>query len=981
MGTLGVHAEDFRVGNLEASLYPDNAGDDDKQDRQQSAFDDGNVNVVQTKLFKRRRRATAVLDGDPERGLAPKCCDRCKSDLNGKLMVRCSTCTFRCHLYCFSPPLKQHPAFLIRRQQQNPQNHPNDSSPIWKCEKCEGTSVVFNVKSKPVGLPTKKQKSSTQKRKNDSQGPEIATLALQVASSIEEKVDTDSGWLQPVQPQWIENSRVVFDWYRFRREKAETLRCNETDPNENRNGVNDLVFYSKTYALMKKAAAIWRAHVMRRRQFRYQRELETKAMSFPDRSINVMHVGQPADKYTVKVTHEEVLDEEDVNLVGINHYVPYSRSRPRLPLLWKGEPPSALMCWTTGERAEIASVLEEIEERVCLAGEDFDAPLSKTEKAADFFTEADVEHVNGSAESNTERRELVKIYTAATIIQTMFIRRRLRRRRIDRANRRRRALEEAQRRAKVRTSIALLRTCIQFIVVLMRMLGQARIKKEMILVLRDAAEETRVKSDVLLKEGKDDEAAKRLDRQRKFQLAEVRIRRFFVRRVHPYVKLKKHVMARRLQRFWKHKHFHHKWREAAIAAWIAHRNEACVRIQKVYRNFRVRSRFRVLIEEVARRKLRRTLTTWLFSRLAKKEAKRCAVYEAVQLTATEEYPLPENSTLDEILEKRGIDLYQQGDFWNSASILERLCQMRKGNLTLELQKTLAYSHHMTWYTSYDQFNLSRAYELYCAALRSSTPGKHVDPLVLQDFAIVMMHMEHFGDSLRLLAKLIEYFARQPQFPLWLLLAAVQLQQRGEWEQSVEYLTYLHDIPPPPYLERDILALVAMSYEQLAFAATKTSQERTSNAAFAKEAWRAALRQWNLDKINDERPSSAAARGNGRVLTSRQKWELLTNLGKRALEQGHYLLACRVYLYALDRAECDDQEKHSAWWNLADAFRHLGHLDLHLNAALRSQSNSTEDEELQKRWREVAEQQACSFQTDLKTLTVLQKLRQLSGNPK
>ncbi|EEY56446.1 uncharacterized protein PITG_09984 [Phytophthora infestans T30-4] len=799
-------------------------------------------------------------------------------------MVRCSTCSFRCHLYCFSPPLKQHPGFLLRKQQQNSQS---DTSPIWKCEKCEGTSVVFNV------------------------GPSI------------EVTNTDSGWMQPVQPQWIESSKVVFD-------------C--------RSGVDDLVFYSKSYAVMKKTTAIWRTHVMRRRRHRYQQELEIKALRFYDKKLNVMHVPQPNEKLTVRATQEEEFEEDDENLVSINYYIPYSRRRPRLPLLWKGEPPSALMCWTTGERVEMANVIEELVERLCLASEDIDAPLLQ-------------------------------------IQDNSFVRRRLRRRRNERANRRRRAREEARRRARARASVSLLRTCIQFIVVLMKLLGQARTKKSMLLALRDAAEETRVKNDVMIREAKDSEATRLMERQRKVQLAEVRIRRFFVRRVYPYVKIKKHVMARRLQRFWKSTYYPYKWRDAAITARLAHRNKASIQIQKFYRSSRVRKRFQALIEANARRKLRRTLTRWLLSRLAKKEAKRCAVYEAAQLASTDDNTLPDDASLDGILEKRGVELHQQGDFWNAASILERLWQMRDGKMTLELQKTLAYSHHMTWYTSYDQLNLSRAHELYCNVLESCTPGKRVDPLVLQDVAIVMMHMEHFGDSLRLLAKLIEYFARHPQFPLWLLLAAVELQQLGEWEQSVEYLTYLHDIPPPPYVEGDILALAAMGYEQLAIVGGNMSEERTSNTSMAREAWRAALRQWNLEKVNDERPSSAAIRGNGRVMNSKEKWDLLTNLGKRALEQGHFLLACRVYLYALERVECSDQEKHATWWNLADAFRHLGHQDLFLNAARRSQPNATEDDELPNHWQELAEQQTCSFQTDLKTLTVLQKLRQLNGNTK
>ncbi|KAK1937998.1 hypothetical protein P3T76_009148 [Phytophthora citrophthora] len=944
MGTVGVQVEEF-----------DRIVENGRQQSEASTFDDSSLDVIQAKLFKRRRRATAVLDGHPERGLAPKCCERCKSDLNGKLMVRCSTCLFRCHLYCFSPPLKQHPAFLIRRQQQSPHTKPKESSPVWKCEKCQGTSLVFNVKPKQeIGsLKTKRVESP-----RESDLP--ATTATDTNTTpTSEVIGNKSGWVKQVQSHWIENAGVTFDWYRFRSDKIDVLRSSKAD---SRSGIDDLVFYSKTYALMKKTASMWRAHVKRRRRYRHQQERETQAMNYPDKSFNLMHIGHETSKLQVEAANEDDLDDADVNLVSFNHYIPYSRRPPRLPLLWKGEAPSALMCWTTAECVEIAEILAEIEEQVCLTSEDVNVvgPL--------YILQVDIEPVENSAEPSAEKNEILSIQNASIIIQTTFARYRLQRRTLERANRKRRALEETRRRAKARSSIALLRTCIQFVVVLMKMLGQARTKKEMLLVLRDAAEETRITIDSKPTEKKKENSS----HQRQQQLAEIRIRRFFVRKVHPYVKLKKIVMVRRLQRWWRQKNRLYKWLKTALAVRMIHRNEACTRIQRVYRHFRIQSRFQALIEKNAFNKLRRTLTRWILSRLAKKEAKRSAVYEAAQLATVDDSPLPPDTPLDEILEKRGMDLYHQNDFWNAAFILERLLEMKKGELNQELQQILAYCHHMTWYKSYDQFNLSRAHELYCSSLETSA-GKN--PLVLQDLAIVMMHMEHFGDSLRLLAKLIEYFARHPQFSLWLLLAAVQLQQRGEWQQSVEYLTYVHDIPPQPYLERDMLALAAIGYEQLALAAR--NEARIANGELAKEAWRVALRQWSLENLSTERPTSAQMRGNGQILNSRLKWELLTDLGQRALQTGHYLLTCRVYLYALERNGSNDLERQAAFWKLADCFRHLGHLDLYLNAVSRSENESTMKEQLT-HWREQAELQSCSFQTELKTLTTLQKLRQLNG---
>lgn len=101
----------------------------------------------------------------------------------------------------------------------------------------------------------------------------------------------------------------------------------------------------------------------------------------------------------------------------------------------------------------------------------------------------------------------------------------------------------------------------------------------------------------------------------------------------------------------------------------------------------------------------------------------------------------------------------------------------------------------------------------------------------------MMQLENFGGSLRMLARLIECFPQFDGFPLWLLLAAVQLQQRGDWAQSVEYLTYIQDIPPSPYLERDILSLCAIALER---------QHTNAEACTAsREAWSVAVRQWRL----------------------------------------------------------------------------------------------------------------------------------------
>ncbi|RLN10543.1 hypothetical protein BBJ28_00000572 [Nothophytophthora sp. Chile5] len=1028
--------------------------------------------MIQTKLFKRRRRATATLIDAAGSAvtLPPKCCDRCKSDLNGKLMVRCATCAFRRHLYCFVPPLKQHPAFLIQQQRSISPSKSADT-PIWKCEKCQGTAVVFNISPRPSSamesLSRKTRDSPTKQPVDGGDGPQREKpLRLQAEHRNPRLMalagQTEASWPQEVQPQWVENSEMTFDWYRFRAEKTKVLRHRNSICSQSLEKTDELVLYSRAYALMKKTAVFWRSHVQKQQRFRRQRELEVQSMQNPGMKLNVMHVLRPGDADKLEATRRRLCEEQENAewlLDDSEHYEfrSYTRRPPRLSRLWEGEPPSALVCWTLDGQLEVAELLAEMEERVCLTSEDVriaavedKVHLDDAEAVVEgaFRRDEDTAELSNDAETaiefDSQREEIAMglsneadavvefdsqldevtrqfsndhpstlgLHRVAEIIQRIFVRHQRQRRRVDRANRQRRAIEELDRRAKAQSAIALLRLCIQFIVLVMKMLGQAQQKKALLLVLRDAAEETQAKisSTSSIDHANGHDTTIKLEPQRMQQLAKIRIRRFFVRRVYPYVQLKKRVMARRLQRWWKHSVLTHRFREAALVARLAHRNQACTRIQRLYRRLRTQGKFGALVEKHTLSKLRLLLRSWMFSHLAKQEAHRCRVYDLALSLGVAGDQLTPNASVPAMLEAVGLGFYGLGDFWNAASTLERLWTLKKGQLSRDLQLTLAYAHHMTWYSSYDPFNLSRAHDLYCTALEAATDRERhtaLDPLVLQDLAIVLMQLERFSGSLRLLAKLIELFARQSEFPLWLLLAAAQLQQLGQWEQSVSYLTYLHDIPPAPYLERDILALCAIGYERMAAGEAGGSAGRYSCSTFAKEAWRAALRQWNLEKVTGGAGRDLhlqGAGGDGRALSARQKWELLLNFGLRALEQGHYLLACRVYLYALERqglaadqASANEasssysclyqQESRTAWWNLADAFRHLGHLDLYLNAAQRSQGIISEKQDettaasnakLLENWRTLADSQARSFQDELKSLTVLEKLQQLTG---
>lgn len=194
----------------------------------------------------------ANLNGDPTHGIYSKCCNRCKSDLNGKLMVRCSTCLFCCHLYCFTPPLKQHPAFVIQRRQQASQKHEKSIPPIWKCERCEGTSVVFNVKPRFFSAkPRKKQQAIRllQDHKLKLKGTTITRLTIMAASlDLGENIALYPRSVPSAHFQWTKATEDWFDWQQFQMKKAKTLSCH--DPTRYKSIKN--VLYSEAHASKKK---------------------------------------------------------------------------------------------------------------------------------------------------------------------------------------------------------------------------------------------------------------------------------------------------------------------------------------------------------------------------------------------------------------------------------------------------------------------------------------------------------------------------------------------------------------------------------------------------------------------------------------------------------------------------------------------------------------------------------------------------------
>lgn len=953
------------------------------------------VESFQPKVFKRRQRSESEN---------PNGCGRCKSDLNGKLIVRCATCAFRRHLYCFSPPLRQHPAFQqhVTSKGTTVKIRPSaDAIARWKCDDCQQKLCVNQAPEEKRRLDRSHLLTSTSNKclrvtvakanSMDRQRAEVSSPKRQPAANlVNERSGSADNALSPIQAKWVHNGQNEFDWYAFCADKMEKIRVQEETGKP-----DELVYYSKPFVDLKKTASSWMERVAWQKSFRRQRELvEAKTQLPPKR--NVMHLLTEKELKLVEASlmRRQKDAKEEVALFDDAQTYHFDISVSRIRFLRQPRPSLAVPTFPTifseeiESDDEIAQVLREMMEIVALGAEDEN--VTQPDENSTISTQVASEKLIST--------QVAKLKRAAVVIQSAFLRwshkakqRAVIKLQLDQAIKMRMLRQMAAAR-----SINLLRSCVLSIILFMRNLRNAQSKKQLLLALQEASEDSKVA------------VSAENDTERVLKLAEKRVQRFLLQRVRRYIKLKKLVMSRRILRWWKQKFFRWRWREVAFKTREHHREQASRAIQRAFKQFRVKKTFRELLEKHAVRKLKLFLQSWLMTRVIRKERGRVEIFiraTAIGVTGDELSSRPD-ATVDQILNALGMGLYHAGDFWNAACILERVLKLNQTTVTWEGRLALAYSHHMAWYSSYDSFNLTRAYETYCAALNEFFQQRtlardalaEIDPFILQDTAVVMMQMENFNGSLRMLARLIELFTHHESFSLWLLLAAVQLQQRGEWAQSVEYLTYLQDIPPIPYLERDILCLCAIGLE-------RQKKDPTSRTA-GREAWKAAIRQWGLAQKElhalggekDTAWSQPSGRGMNRSRAAQstlRKWEMLNEFAQRAVTQGHYLLACRLMLYMLELNTVDDENKansdseHSqqratVWWNLADVFRHLGHLDLYVNATQRSHlcietsdpPSDTIDSERVAKWLSEAETQLHSFQSDSEKLSTIDFVRKV-----
>lgn len=969
---------------------------------------------------------------------ASSSCDRCKSNLNGKLIIRCALCSFHRHLYCFTPPLKQHPAVLeqsyITARGTKVRVRPTpEATASWICESCRQhghacKQLQQDFDAKPhehVGRRRTPRKARVWRGRADrpSRQPQIVrhdgpptTLHTATASG---EFEADAA-LSPVQAQWRQDGSPRFDWNTFCAEKTKRIVAEIATEGTPSGG---LVYYSKPFADMKKTALSWMRRVALQKQTARNRELREMKKRLPPKR-NVMCYLSESELKQLNLAlinrQRDVDDERRLFDDSLTYEFDMSLSRIR-----RLREPRVSVIEPAPDVADVVEVVvtaavAELVEAVCLSIEDADAvSFAELVEAVCMSTE-DVDVVYLAVEDGESvclqiedsklvclsieniNPTLIPVAIAATIdapspgtwaavmIQSAVIRAVYKAKQRARVRQRRSAVAEAtkQRSDSAAASIRVLRLCVQFILVAVKGMRVAQMKKLLLQTLQEVSEDVKAVD------------ATEVDEDKTRRLAEKRIQRFFLHRVQRYLWLRKKVMSQRVWLWWKRRRAWWRWHEAARTTRDRWRNRASRVIQSAYRRFRSKKTLRELLEKQALRRAKLLLRSWLMARVIKKEKDRqeiLALATSVGVIAQENLFDLHHGTVDKILCALGLGLYNAGDFWNAAAVLDRAWKLNSSAMEWETRLALAYSHHMTWYMSYDSHNVIQAYEMYCITLgdssqRASKEGMSgVDPFVLQDTAIVMMQLENFGGSLRLLARLIQYFVHNDGFSLWLLLAAVQLQQRGEWEQSVEYLTYLQDIPPSPYLERDILSLCAIGLE-------RQRKDATSRTA-GREAWSAALRQYSMERHarvvlhssegqlwrqqgDNAAPSKRLEHG------ARWKWDMLNDFAQRAVAQGHYLLACRLMLYMLEvRSENEDDtdddrsERAAVWWNLADVFRHLGHIDLYVDATTRNhlcvEANAAVspegpgcDQDRVAEWRRQAETQARSFRDDTEKLSLL-----------
>ncbi|TYZ57549.1 hypothetical protein PybrP1_006590 [[Pythium] brassicae (nom. inval.)] len=530
-----------------------------------SSSDDDADAIAVTRVFARKR-------GRQDHGAASNSCDRCKSNLNGKLVVHCALCSFRRHLYCFTPPLKQHPAVLeqlyITAQGTKVRVYPtSETIASWTCKACrQHGHACEQLQRDPeaklrnhVGRSRSPRKRRVWRERVASriQQPQTSRLdeqtALHAAGAAAVCAEVEANCeLSPVQAQWRRDGTSRFDWIEFRAEKTKRVVAEVASEGAATGG---LVYYSKPFADMKKTALNWMrrvAHQKRAERSRDQRE--TKKRLPPKRSVMYHLTESELEKLNLTLMTRQRDANDERRLFDDSLTYEFDMSLSRIRRLREARASEIDRAPDVADDLEVAvtAVITEVVETVCLSIEDVEAVcLSLEDVEAVCLSLEDVGAPASAAIAAP--RDTGRAIWAAVVIKSAIIQAAFKAKQRTRVRQRRLAVAEAltQRRDAAAASMRVLCLCVQFILVVVRGMRNAQTKKLLLQSLQEASEDAKVVDST---EG---------DAERTRKLAEKRIQRFFLQRVRRYLHLKKKVMSRRIGFWWKRRRAWWRWRETA----------------------------------------------------------------------------------------------------------------------------------------------------------------------------------------------------------------------------------------------------------------------------------------------------------------------------------------------------------------------------------------------------------------------------------
>ncbi|KAF0700201.1 Aste57867_9255 [Aphanomyces stellatus] len=781
--------------------------------------------------------AAAATSGPRRRRDRAESCGRCHSDLNSHLLLHCAGCGFHQHTYCCDPPRIANDPIKWHCAACAPSIAPSPPKPT----KAKTDSFLF-AKKRALPLPKPKQ---------------VAREHAPVHPLRRQTWLSPSTLPPPTSPRPLSPiPRPPFDWETFCAQKAAALET--TPPPRHHRKLERIVW----------AWIDWRRKQPRRaspnpRQHRHQTTVEGR----PPREHPIMvEVGDGVTLPDWRAKYKDESDASDVPRVIVLNPVPSTATHRLMP------PPKPPM-FTPPEVIQVDSYSIDMS----------DMPPSVDDDHATKAAKA----IQGQIHDAAAQKEAIKRRQRQQHHQLL-----LEETATDEPTRRVRATKKLQRWWRRWLHDRTRRQHMHAAATIINL----RIRRY--LAKKHHRATAAVNAQYMLQAQRAQEAKRQLQLERARTQARARLDRFLSGVVVPHINRRFRAIVK-VQAQWRRYLCQSRYRAGQTG-------RAVLIIQCAWRQALARRCVLRKRELWALGILQKYIRGWFIRRVVHVERKRMAmvrpyvcifldIYHFVvrQVEAVEALHVLDavdaTATSSALLHALGLYFYGVGDWWNAASCLERAC--RNGHRRdVSSTVALAYSHHMTWHRSYDTSNLTRAYDLYTTVLKD-VQG---DPHVLHDIAVLMFERAEYKAGLDVMAHVLSLFPQFEHVQLSILWVAVVLQHIQRGDESVQYLSYLLDQPPPPFTTTDMTILCALGYH--------CCHQNDS----CKQGLAAAAAQW---KPSDSKTSSSSS-----------KASMLFDLGTRATKAGHYLLAYSVFYYGLHRAKRSTAE---TWLRFADTLRHLG----------------------------------------------------------